>query len=223
MIELLAVPLILAASLLATMTTIYWICAILGGGLLVISTMTGGDADVGGHVDADFDVDVDAGDVSIEHAGHLDAASAGAMSLSAWLSMRFVVFFMAVFGIVGLGLTYLTESGVSAGLTLGIALVAGVCVGQIVHQFVRAVQRNSGDSTPRPQDYVNKLARVNIAFSAPDKGEVALQVRGTKRYVPAVAKRSEAAFARGDDVVVVSYRGGVAEVVSREDFEQLHG
>ena len=67
------------------------------------------------------------------------------------------------------------------------------------------------------------LARVTIAFTQPDKGEIALQVRSAKRFVPAVAKRSGVSFERGDEVVVVSYRGGVAEVLSRDDFTQLHG
>ena len=216
MLELMTVSLAVGATVLATLKTVYWICTILGGGLLVVSTATGGDAggDVDVDVDADFDADLDADldadvgvdtDVSVEDLGHVEAGHAGAAGVGAghggalalWggFSVRFVVLCMAVCGVVGVVLTYL--SNVNAALTFGIALVAGVAVGQVVHQLVRMLKRTSGDSTPRPQDYVNKLARVTIPFAQPNQGEIALQVRPTRRPVPAVAPRCGAGVGRG--------------------------
>lgn len=219
---------LLLADVATVLTASYWGGLIIGGGLLVVSILGGHDSDVDVDVDAgfdfdadadlDFDVDADAGvDVDlgtdVAHAAH-----GGFADLTTWFSLRFVVFFAAVFGAIGVILTYLT--GLHPGITFVIALAVGLLVGQGVHQTFRLIRRTSGDSAPRPQDYVNKLARVTIAISHPQKGEVALQVRGARRFVPAVTSDAGQSFKVGDEVVVVGYRAGVARVVSREEFEQ---
>ena len=229
------------------LTTGYWVCLIVGGGLLLISTVLGSHADAdmdasdaldaihGAHMDADFDADIHAdfdADISADvhadvgadtdlatHAGHADAAHGAWAGLSTWFSIRFLIFAIAVFGALGVILTYLTETG--ATLVLAIALAGGLAVGQFVHQLLRMVRRTSGDSTPQPWDYVNELARVTIAINPPRKGQVALLVGQTRRYVAAVAHRSRADFNVGDEVVVVAYRAGIAEVISRSEHEAL--
>lgn len=210
------------------LTGAYWACLVVGGGLLLLS-MLGGDSDSDVDVDTDFDLDTDV-DAEFETDGAFDAeldaatdavgaahAHADALSLSTWFSMRFVVFFVAVFGALGLVFTYLTPAGTWG--TLGVAVVGGLLVGQSVHHTFRAVRRSSGDSTPRPHDYVHKLARVTIAITPPKKGEIAIQVRAARRFIPAVTQGATE-FAAGDEVVVVGYRAGVAHVVSREEFER---
>ncbi len=226
----------LLAEIGAVLTTTYWACLIVGGGLVVLSALGGSDSDVDVETDVGFDVDADAdfdfdadtefeidADAEIDMGGHAGVAHAGhvAANLSTWFSMRFVVFFAAVFGVVGVVLTHMSEQGVWA--TLGLSIVGGLVVGQCVHQLFRYIRQTSGDSKPQPQDYVNKLARVTIAITPPDKGEVALQVRQTRRYVPAVASSEAAGFKVGTDVVVVAYRAGVARVVSKEEFERKAG
>jgi hypothetical protein len=230
---------------LTALTTVYWVCLIVGGGLLVVSTVLGSHADAdidaggaldaidGAHMDADFGADIHGdfdADISADvhadvgadtdlatHAGHADAGHGALAGLSTWFSIRFLVFAVAVFGALGVILTHLTETG--AALVLAIALAGGVAVGQCVHQLLRSVRRTSGDSTPQPWDYVNKLARVTIAINPPNKGQVALLVGQTRRYVAAVAYQSQAAFDIGDEVVVVAYRAGIAEVISRSEHE----
>ncbi len=83
------------AVILPELTTAYWVALILGGGLLLISTLAGGDADV--DIDMDLDVDVD-----------IDTGHAHAASLATWFSMQFAVFFLAMFGLVGVTMTHLT-------------------------------------------------------------------------------------------------------------------
>ena len=209
------------------LTILYWICMIVGGSLLVLSmvgAVEGGahadfdadvslDADV--HIDADVHADVDT-DVSADHA---DAGHGGVGSLAAWLSVRFVVYFVAVFGVLGVVFTYLTGVGRSA--TLGVAVVGGLVAGQGVHQLFRKLRASSSDSAPTVEDYVNKIGRVSIPVSSDKKGEIALRVRYSDRYIPALARHADAKFKAGDEVAVVDYRGGVAEVVSREEYEFL--
>lgn len=226
---------VLLAEVPTVLLALYWGGMIVGGGLLFVSLLGGHsdadvdvdvgvdvDADLGMDVDvdggADFDVDVhaDAGDVDLAHGA--DAVHGGMASLASWFSIRFVVFFMAVFGTTGVILTHL--SSVGWGTTLAVALVVGLAVGQAVHQLIRYIRRTSGDSAPRPQDYVHKLGRVTIAVSQRDKGEVALQVRGARRFVPAVTGGATERFGIGEEVVVVGYRAGIAQVISQDEYER---
>lgn len=206
------------------LTAVYWICTIVGGGLVVMSTLSGDDSDsqvdVDAHVDLDVDMDVEvdaAFDAETGH--HADGALADAGSVAAWFSIRFVVFFMSAFGAVGVVLTHLSDVG--GGATFGAALLAGLVMGQGVHQLIRVMRRTSGNSAPTRADYVDQRARVTIAITYPHKGEIVLTVRGAQRYVPAVSKHADRSFPVGAEVGVVDYRGGLAEVVSIEEFEFL--
>jgi hypothetical protein len=230
--------LLVVAAGVPALTALYWICLIVGGGLLLISTIAGAHGDAGFdtdihvdadvHVDADLPVDADVsvdtdvgGDVDMhgDISGDVHAGHEAATSLTTWFSIRFAVFFVATFGLIGVALTHLSET--SSGIVAGCAFVGGFVVGQAVHQLFRKLRRSSGDSTTQPKHYLNKLARVTIATAYASKGEVALDVRGTERFVPAVARHKDAHFEIGEEVAVVGYSGGVAEVVSREEFEFL--
>ena len=164
----------------------------------------------------DGDVDAD-GDFDASEA--LAHAHAGALSLATWLSFRFLVYFTFVFGVFGLLLTHFSGLGRSA--TLLIALVGGLIAGQGVHQLFRQIKRTSGNSAADVEDYFNKIGRVTVAIEYPQKGEVAVHVRSRERYLPALAKHEGTTLKKGEEVVVVNYQGGVAEVVSREEHEFL--
>lgn len=200
--------------------TAYWICLIVGCGLLLISSLAGGDTDLDLDMDTDIRLDVDA-DVSVSADVNVDGhTAAGPASLASWFSMQFVVFFMAMFGLVGLTLTYLT--GATPSVSFGCAALGGLVVGQGAHQILRKLQKGSGDSTTKPEDYVNKLARVTIAVANNRTGEVAVRVGRADRYVPAVAKHAKDSFDSGQQVGVVAYHNGVVDVVSREEYEFLN-
>lgn len=226
---------LLLADLFETLSASYWFFLIVGGGMILISTLSGGsssDASLDAPADADFggaslgeaDVGVDAGadvdaDVGADvHAGHgleaVHAVKGGALSLSKWFSLRFLIYAMASFGAVGAILSNVTDLAPPA--VAASALLAGLVVGQGVHQILRAVRRTSGDSTPQANEYVNKLARVTIPIESAGRGEISLVVRASTRYVPAVSAQGPRSFAAGEEVVVVAYRGGVAEVVTRD-------
>jgi len=212
----------MVAAGVAGLTTVYWVCLILGGGLLLISSIvgSGADTDIGGDASFDADINVDAnvgapGDFGgVGHPHH-----AGPSSLSSWLSMQFAVFFLAMFGLTGVAMTHLTDT--APGVTAACAVAGGMIVGQAAHQILRRLRLSSGDSTPQPADYVNKPARVTIPMSHQDKGEVVLRIGAGDRHIPAVAQRPEASFAIGDDVAVVRYDDGVAQVISKEEYEFL--
>lgn len=218
----------LLAVSLPELAGVYWVCLIVGGGLVAISTIAGShadadvgldaDVDLGMDVDVDVDADVDVGaDVSAD--ADVDAGHVHVGSLATWFSIRFIVFFMAMFGAVGVTFTYLTDR--TSGAVLAYAMVGGLLVGQGVHQLIRKLRRTSGDSTPKPADYVNKLARVTITVTRESKGEVALRVGRADRYIPALARHAHDTFSPDQQVGVVAYQDGVAEVVSRKEYEFL--
>jgi len=223
----------------AAFETAYWACFIVGGGLLLISTVLGGDSDsdvgLDTSVDADisFDAhgdigfDVDAGGVDIDTdvdiggvGDHAEAMHADASSLATWFSMRFLIFFAASFGAIGVAMTYLSDA--SQNVVLIVSIVTGVVVGQSVHQIFRKLRKSSGNSLVTAKDFVNQLARVTVAIKSKRKGEVAIRVAGGQRYVPAVAKHEDGHFKSGEIVAVVEYSAGLAEVVSREEHEFLN-
>lgn len=224
-------PVGLLAAGIGGLSAVYVICLIIGGGLLVVSLLFGGDSDAGVDadgaagvdVDGDLDVDVaaDAGpDLDVDtsvHGGHVAHDSA---SLASWLSVRFLIYFAATFGLVGTVLTYTTNSRPL--MVLLVAFGAGLVIGQAVQQTVRYVQRTSGDSSTSSSDYVNRTGRVTIAIRPGQPGEVACDVRGGERFLPAYARRAEDTFAVGEIVGVVAFANGTAEVVSKKEFEFLH-
>lgn len=205
---------------LPALTTLYWVCLIVGGGLLVVSTLTGSDSDIDldTDIDMDLDLDIDA-DLSADADLQVEPGHAHAGSLATWFSMQFVVFFMAMFGLVGITLSYMSQAGSIA--TLIFSTAGGFVVGQGAHQVIRKLRRGSGDSTPSPQDYVDKIARVTISIADGKTGEVALRVGRGDRYIPAVAKHKADRFDSGIQVGVVAYNDGVVDVVSREEYEFL--
>ena len=222
-------------AILPSLVGVYVVCLIVGGGLLVISTVFGGhhDADVdvdvqvdGGvdldvHADVDLHADVDtdldaAADVHVDHA----AEGHDLLSISTWFSIRFVVYFAAVFGLVGTVLSYM--SGLSRGVVLGLSVAGGLVVGQGVHQTLRALRRSSGDSAATTEDYLNKPARVTIAIDSPARGEVAVEVRGKEQFVAAAANRPDDSFQVGDRVVITAYAGGTVQVVSQQEYEFMN-
>jgi hypothetical protein len=224
---------------------VYVFCLIVGGGLLVISTVFGGHHDSGLDADAGADIDLggghvefDAGGADVDFAGDTDVdfsadghtdgladahadAHAGALGISNWLSLRFFVYFAAMFGLVGTVFTFMTD--VSAGWTLAIALVAGIGVGQGVHQLIRGLQRTEGNSQSSAEDFVDQPARVTIAVRPPARGEIGVRMGNREVFLPAIARRDDDIFESGAQVVITSYQGGLAEVVSRREYEFAHG
>ncbi|MFQ5463429.1 MAG: hypothetical protein ACE5E5_12495 [Phycisphaerae bacterium] len=260
---------LIPAVALPGVVTLYWICAIFGGGLLVLSTVLGGHGHDVGDVDVDLDVDLDAdfdfdagapldvdlsldadaaGDVDfsadtdidpgldadidtgidgdfaaepsaeVHELGHADHE--GAMDLASWFSIRFVIYFMAAFGLVGTVLTHLSDH--TDLVVLAWAMGSGLVVGQGVHQLFRKLRKTSGNSALTRKDFLGKTGRVTIAIKANRKGEIMLSVGRGERYVPATARHDNGSFESGERVAVIGYVGGVAEVISQKEFEFLN-
>ncbi len=226
---------VLAALELPSLSGVYIVCLIVGGGLLVVSTVFGGDHD--GAVDADVDLDIDMDlDVDLDVDGGIDggldldgdmAADAdgvdfgadhhGLLDISTWFSVRFLVYFAAVFGLFGTVLTYMTE--LTPMVVLVISLCTGLAIGQGVHQVIRSLKSSGGNSQVSIEDFLNQPARVTVAVKPPSRGEVGVRIGNREHYIPAVAHRSDDSFQAGEAVVIVEYSGGLAAILSRQEYE----
>lgn len=210
--------------------TIYIICLIVGGGLLLLSSAFSGHH--GGDVTFDHGVPHATFDHATPHLDHSVSTDGhhvdqghghhdSQFSLATWFSIQFVIYFVAVFGLVGTTLTY--GSDVSTGWVLLAAFLAAILVGQLVHQSMRFLKRTGQGSEISTGDFLNKPARVTVTITPPRHGEVAVPLHSGERFVSAVAKRPDDKFRVGDRVVVVTFRNGVAEVVSKEEYEFVSG
>lgn len=200
--------------------TVYIICLIVGGGLLLLSSVFTSQADTG-----DFSLEHATPDASFDHGGadfdHAHGHHPSSLSLATWFSMQFLIYFVAVFGLVGTTLTY--GSSLSSAVVLVTAMVAGLVVGQAVHQALRYLKKTGQGSEIAIADFLNKPARVTVTIAPPRHGEVAVPLHSGERFVSAVAKRPDDSFRAGDSVVVVSFSNGVAEVISKKEYEFVSG
>ena len=113
-------------TVLLLVVMLYWGCVIAGAMDLDFFDI---DADAEVDMDADVDVDVDA-DLDVDH--DADVAPSVDTADALWLpflSLRFWLFFVAFFGLVGTMLTTLvlepTQWGLGLGISLGVGFVFG--------------------------------------------------------------------------------------------------
>ncbi len=236
-------PVLMLANLaMPSLSGLYIVCMIVGGGLLLISTIFGGDhsGSVDADVDLDMDLDVDMdmgagldGGVELDGGVDLDTDAVGhehefggadhhhgPLALSTWFSISFLVYFAASFGFTGTVLTHMTESTPLA--VLIISVFAGLAIGQGVHQTIRALKRSGGNSQISIEDFVGQAGRVTVAITPPSRGEVGVRIGNREHYISAVAQREDDSFQRGEAVAIVDYSGGLAVVVSRKEHDFIN-
>jgi len=204
----------------STLAMLYIIALIVGGGLLLLSLLFGGNGSTDVHADLSGDMDMSADVPSdLDHgvdAGHHGVGGHG-LSLASWFSMQFAVYFLAMFGLIGTTMTFVAKVG--PGVVLSSAVVGGFIVGQLVHQALRALKRSGGGSDLTAEDFLNRPGRVTIAIEPLRRGEVAVPSRSGERFLAAVSRRGDDRFKVGDRVVVVGLSQGVVEVLSKEEYD----
>lgn len=207
--------------------SIYIVCLVAGGGMLLLSSLFGGHAGTDVPVDGGFDFSGDVhaelpSDVNVDPSGGADGAFDSAaghghewFSLTSWFSVSFVVYFLATFGLVGTSLTLLSDIPPHNVVVLAVAI--GLAAGQSVHQLLRFLRRTSGNSASTAAEYVNRPARVTLAINDRNKGEVAVCIRGETRFIPAVSRQAGHRFEKGESVFIVDLNEATAEVVAEEN------
>lgn len=170
------------------------------------------DADAGLDVAVEADVDTDTGADDLHADGHAGGEGSLAALAGSWRSLRFWTFFAAFFGAAGAALDGL-ELVEPPMLTLGLAVVTGLVVGQGAVVVFRAVGHRDVGTVPSEADYVGKTARVLLSLDREQAGKIRLQLHGTSVDLLATTTDDDE-FGVGDEALIIAMDGTRA-VVSR--------
>jgi hypothetical protein len=177
-----------------SMRSVYIVCAVLGGAVLVIQTgllllgFHGGDADF------DFHTDTDVGD--------------GSFSV---LSTRAVAAFLTFFGLSGWGAL---EAGWSHSASLGVAVLAGLAIMIVVAYMLRMQLRLASHGNVEPKNAIGLTATVYLRIPAKraGQGKITVSIQGRSQEYLAVTGGD--AIPTGDAVRILSMpTPGTFEVV----------
>lgn len=181
------------------------------GGILLLASILLGDKDTG-HADADANGELGQSSQGLDH-GVPDSHGSLAGVFTAFLSMRFWMFFLAFFGLTGLVLDGL-DLVASSGLALALALAMGLVTGQATVAVFRQLATSETSTAASAHDYVGKSGRVLVGFGPGELGKLRLTLKGTMVDVLATSDE-ERRFAIGDSALVIQMNETTA-VVARE-------
>ena len=202
------------------MGILYLAALVIGGGTLALQLLLGGNSD--GDVHADVHADAGGGDVHADThagAGHDTHAHGEAGFLPIFLSLRFWVYGLLGFGMVGAALHYLGLAGSLA--TPLIAVAVGLVSGFLASWTFRALaQADTTSSSAEANDAVGHVGRVLVPCTRGQKGKVRIELRG--QTLDLIATTDDEELASGSSVLVEEMRGMTAHV-SRAPADFLSG
>jgi len=216
------------------MLGIYILAAMLGGGLLLFSVISGafhgiGDVDASGAdisgVDADvggIDADVSGGDIHVggmdaDHDIHVGHDTPGLLVLGLFRP-RNLIFCLTAFGLTG---TLLTLTGKPPDSTLTLSLVMGGGAWLLTYGVFTWLRRTDiGVDAISEVDVEGRAARVVLPMAPGEPGRIVCLVADRELYLTArpasdVARPLEA----GSEVVILRMEGGVAEIIPFDALE----
>ena len=216
------------------MLSIYWAALGLGGVFVVLTTIMGGDHDSdgdggdggdgghfdghmdGGHMDGGLDGGDFHGDMDHGGDGHVSADGPGVMDvLFLMFSIRFWSFFIAFFGLTGVGLTLINGGGL---ITLIFAIGMGLIAGYGVSYLFRYLSRANVSTDVTYGDMIGQTAKVLLPITPSEKGKVRIIVKGHTQDMAAYCDAGE--FEIGDEVTVVSIKDNRVHVAQKTTSNQ---
>lgn len=176
------------------MDTVFLICAVLGGALLVCQLLAG-LAGFGG----DHDTDHDSGGGDHDHDHARDGGHAGSWFLSL-LSVRTVSAALAFFGLGGM---VALKSGAEDLAALGIAIGSGFGALYIVAQIMKSLSKLKADGTARVDRAVGRTGTVYLRVPGSKAGPGKVHLSLQNRTVEYQAVTAGAELPTGTPVKVV--------------------
>lgn len=177
--------------------TLYTAAFVVGGGLVLLSAFLG-DGDAEGGTDAGHD----------GHDGH-DGGSLDGPWLP-FLSIRFWIFTLCFFGMMGLATHFL--AAVPVLIELAASTAVGVTAGLGVSWGVRRLQLSGSDSSVRPNDLIGREIQILLPISRERPGKIRVLVG--VRQIDMTASTDEAVpIVPGDLATVIELDGTTARVV----------
>jgi membrane protein implicated in regulation of membrane protease activity len=196
---------------------LYLAALVIGGGTLALQLLLGGNSDADVH--ADVDADAGGGEVHADTGdGHDAHAHGDAGFLPIFLSLRFWVYGLLGFGMVGAALHYLGLA--SSFVTPLIAAAVGLLSGFLASWTFRALARSDTTSSAEATDAVGQVGRVLVPCVRGQKGKVRIELRG--QTLDLIATTDDEELASGSQVLVEEMRGMTAHV-SRAPADFLSG
>lgn len=183
------------------------------GGVLLLGSILIGDKDTGGgDGDAGEAGDAGGGDTHAQHFDHGVGDDHGSLAglFTAFLSLRFWMFFLAFFGLTGLVLDGLdlVDSPLAA---LIAALGMGLVTGQGTVAVFRRLANSETSTAASAGDYIGRTGRVMVGFGPGDLGRIRLTLKGTTVDV-LVTTEDERVFSPGDEALVIAMNDTTALV-----------
>jgi len=206
------------------MLGVYIVAAILGGGLLLLSVLSGLDHDVGDVEVSGLDTDVAGADVDLAgmqvdadasalHADHDAADHLGSGNfLLGMFRPRNLIFFLMAFGFTGMLLTW---SGTGEGTALGLALAMGGGAWALTWGVFGWLRRTeSGSDALSDAELEGRAGRVVLPLAPGERGRVVCVVADRELYLTArLSPEVNRPLAPGVEVVILTVEGGEAEVI----------
>lgn len=198
------------------MLTLFWICAALGGTVLVcqfLLTVIGIGADFDTGDDLPDPGDLEDVSAATQQGGHsADPGDHHASSLIfGMLSFRTITAALAFFGLAGLAAD---AAGCTRGQTLVIAVMAGLAAMLSVHRLMELFTQLKSDGTVRLTDALNREGTVYLRIPASRSGRGKIHVVLKDQTVELQAETNHDAIPSGVVVRVTQFVG--ADVVSVE-------
>lgn len=217
------------------MGTLYAICLVVGGILVLTSIVLGGadleaDADASfeldAHVDADMDADIDIdadADIDIDAESDIHDFDKGDIDTGIWLpffSLRFWIFGSAFFGLTGTTLTLLGGPlGVGFLFTLLCSIGMGLGAGMGSAYLFRTLQKQQVNSMVTPRQMVGRTAQVSLPVDKDSKGKIFLTI-GDERIDFIAVTDEEEGFQRGEEAFVIQIKNGEARIVKMKSLRE---
>lgn len=179
------------------------------GGVLLLGSIVLGDKDT----DAGEGGDAGDADSQAQHFDHgvSDAHGTLAGLFTAFLSLRFWMFFLAFFGLTGLLLDGLDL--VDNTVALAAAVFMGLVTGQATVAVFRRLAHSETSTAASAADYIGRTGRVLVGFGPGGLGKLRLVLKGTTVDVLATTE-DERPFKPDDEALVIAMNDTTA-VVSR--------
>lgn len=188
------------------MTTLYILCAILGGGLVAASLA--GAFDHGAGFDGSADANANAGS-NANHSGDHGVHGISWLALPIF-SMQFWIFSVAAFGLIG---SILSATGAGAtGSRFAAAMFGGLTTGLLVWLVFRLTARVNKHEVASAQRFSGERATVTVAIRPNAPGKIRVQLQGQVVEVLA-STDSGVELLAGSQVFVLGMSGVYADVV----------
>jgi hypothetical protein len=186
----------------------YLIAAIVGAGLVGASLLGVFEDDVIG----DHQLGTD--DVVLHGSAHPDHGS-GMLSNLPFLSIRFWIFTIAAFGLIGV-LLNLLDAG-TPGVRAVAAVLGGLATGTTVWAMFRATRRLEAGTSASAREFSGQVGTVVVAVRGTVPGKIRLFLQGQTVELLALANDAMTSFEAGHDVFILTVRNGYAHVVATDE------